>query len=98
MKLDLNGIAAIQQLNKSVATSGSGVQDQTTTPATTTTTDVDRTTFHSGPANVRALVSTALASPEIRQDKVDSVRQSIQDGSYKFDAGKVADAMISSSK
>ena len=98
MTIDLSGIAASPQLTKSaVESTAPSVQDQTTAPAATTT-DVDRTTFQSGPSSVRSLVNTALASPEIRQDKVDSARQAISDGTYKFDAGKVADAMISSSK
>ena len=98
MTIDLSGIAASPQLTKSaVESTAPSVQDQTTAPAATTT-DVDRTTFQSGPSSVHSLVSKALASPEIRQDKVDSARQSISSGTYKFDAGKVADAMISSSK
>jgi flagellar biosynthesis anti-sigma factor FlgM len=99
MTINLAGIGAIPQLNKStVEPTTTSVQDQTPTPVATTTPDVDRTTFQSGPSSVHSLVSKALASPEIRQDKVDSARQSISSGTYKFDAGKVADAMISSSK
>ena len=99
MTIDLGGIAATPQLTRnSVDPTATSVQDQAPTPAAATTTDVDRTTFQSGPSSVRSLVSAALASPEIRQDKVDSARQSISNGTFKFDAGKVADAMISSSK
>lgn len=99
MTIDLGGVAASPQLTKStVESTTTTVKDQTTTPVATTTSDVDRTTFQSGPSNLRSLVSTALASPEIRQDKVDSARQSISDGTFKFDAGKVADAMIASGK
>ena len=99
MTIDLSGIVPIPQLTKStVEPTNTSVQGQTPAPAAMTASDVDRTTFQSGPSNVRALVTTALASPEIRQDKVDSARQSMSDGTYKFDAGKVADAMIASSK
>jgi flagellar biosynthesis anti-sigma factor FlgM len=99
MTINLVGIGASQQLAKStVEPTTTSVQDRTPTPVATTTPDVDRTTFQSGPSNLRSLVSKALASPEIRQDKVDSARQSMTDGTYKFNAGKVADAMISSSK
>jgi len=99
MTIDLSGIAPSPQLSKStVEPTSASVQGQTHAPVATTSSDVDRTTFQSGPSNVRSLVTTALASPEIRQDKVDSARQSMSDGSYKFDAGKVADAMIASSK
>jgi len=99
MTIDLGGITATPPLTRStVAPGANSVQDQATTPAATSTPDMDRTTFQSGSSNVRSLVTTALASPEIRQDKVDSARQAMSDGTYKFDAGKVADAMISSSK
>ncbi len=99
MTINLSGIAPISQLSTSAVESSSAtVAGQSVAPAEKTSADVDRTTFQSGPSNVRSLVTAALASPEIRQDKVDSARQAISDGTYKFDAGKVADAMISGSK
>lgn len=32
--------------------------------------------------------------PEVRQDKVDKIKGDIEDGTYKFDAKKVAEKMI----
>ena len=99
MTIDLRGVTATTQLSQStVDPTATSVQGQTPKPVATTSPDVDRTTFQSSPSTVSALVNTALASPEIRQDKVDSLRQAISNGTYTFDAGKVADAMIASTK
>ncbi len=55
---------------------------------------VDRTTLTSGSGSVSALVSQAMSSPEIRQDKVQSLQQAISSGQYKLDPDQIAGAMI----
>jgi flagellar biosynthesis anti-sigma factor FlgM len=42
-----------------------------------------------------ALASQALQMPEVRQDKVDSLRQSIVSGQYQLDAKASAEGMLS---
>jgi flagellar biosynthesis anti-sigma factor FlgM len=42
-----------------------------------------------------SLASKALDTPEVRQDKVDSLRAAIQNGSYSVDPNQTADAMLS---
>lgn len=54
----------------------------------------DRTTLTSTQQSLNELVSTAMSSPEIRQDRVDSLKQSISDGSYELDPEKIAASMI----
>ena len=54
----------------------------------------DRTTFKSDSASVSSLVSQAMNSPEIRQDRVDQLKQAISGGQYKLDPRAIADAMI----
>ena len=54
----------------------------------------DRATFTSDSASVNSLVSAALASPEIRQDKVDSLRLSVSSGQYELDPAKIAASMV----
>ena len=54
----------------------------------------DRTTLLSDSASSTSLVSTALNSPEVRQDKVDSLAQAIQNGEYELDPAKIASAMV----
>ena len=54
----------------------------------------DRTTFTSDTQSLSSLVSTAMNSPEIRQDKVDSLKESVSNGTYQLDPGKIAASMI----
>lgn len=54
----------------------------------------DRTTLTSTQQSLSGLVSTAMSSPEIRQDRVDSLKQAISDGSYQLDPEKIAASMI----
>jgi negative regulator of flagellin synthesis FlgM len=54
----------------------------------------DRTTLTSDTASVNSLVSLALNSPAIRQDKVDSLRESVNNGTYEVDPSKIASSML----
>lgn len=54
----------------------------------------DRTTFTSDSATVAPLVQNAMSSPEIRQNLVDQLKQSISSGQYKLDPSAIASAMI----
>ncbi|MGA7156975.1 MAG: flagellar biosynthesis anti-sigma factor FlgM [Acidobacteriaceae bacterium] len=53
----------------------------------------DRTSLSSGSTAVASLVSTALGSPEVRQDKIDSLRQAIGNGQYQVDPASIAASM-----
>lgn len=44
--------------------------------------------------SVGALQAKALATPEVRQEKVQALRDAIRSGSYEVDPGKIADAML----
>ena len=46
-------------------------------------------------ASASALATRALETPEVRQDRVDSLRQSIASGRYQLDAQVSAEAMVS---
>jgi negative regulator of flagellin synthesis FlgM len=54
----------------------------------------DRTTLTSTQQSLSELVSTAMSSPEIRQDRVDSLKEAISNGSYTLDPQKIAASMI----
>jgi negative regulator of flagellin synthesis FlgM len=54
----------------------------------------DRTTLSSDSTSADSLAGTALASPEIRQDKVDSLRQAVNSGQYKLDPEQIASSMV----
>jgi flagellar biosynthesis anti-sigma factor FlgM len=54
----------------------------------------DRTTLTSGSGSIDSLVSEAMSSPEIRQDKVASLQQAIGNGQYQLDPVQIAGAML----
>jgi flagellar biosynthesis anti-sigma factor FlgM len=91
MKIEVNSAAASQlppdRGAKQVLNSGL---------AGTQSTTVDRTTFHSDSTSVKALTAQALSSPEVRQDKVDAISESVKSGTYKVDATKIAGAILES--
>jgi flagellar biosynthesis anti-sigma factor FlgM len=54
----------------------------------------DRATLSSDTASVGSLVSTAMNSPEVRQDKVDSLKQAVNNGQYDLNPAKIAASII----
>lgn len=54
----------------------------------------DRTSLSSDSSSVGSLVSTAMSSPEVRADKVASLQQQVQSGTYQLDPEKIAASMI----
>ena len=58
----------------------------------------DKATLSTDKASVDALAAQALSSPEIRQDKVEALRQAIKSGQYKLEPDGIADAMIQESQ
>lgn len=54
----------------------------------------DQTRFSFDQTRLRALETQVLAQPEVRQQKVDLLRQSLGKGEYSVSDGQVADAII----
>jgi len=54
----------------------------------------DTATLTSDSVSIASLVGTALSSPEVRQDKVDSLRLSVSSGQYDIDPEKIAASII----
>jgi len=54
----------------------------------------DRATLTSSSTSVDSLVSTAMSSPEVRQDLVDSLRLSVTSGQYELDPAQIASSML----
>jgi flagellar biosynthesis anti-sigma factor FlgM len=54
----------------------------------------DRTTFQSDTQSLSSLVSAAMGSPEIREDKVASLQQAVSNGTYQLDPNQIAASMI----
>jgi len=44
--------------------------------------------------SLSSLTAQALAAPPVRQDKVEALRQSIQNGEYKVEPDKIARAIL----
>lgn len=92
MQIELNNSLAsllrTDQGVKQVSTSDTAVTQGVTGVAQ------DRTTLHSDSMSVKSLTSQALSSPEVRQNKVDTIRQSVNSGSYQLNATATAGAII----
>jgi negative regulator of flagellin synthesis FlgM len=54
----------------------------------------DTATLSSERVNATSLTARVLASNEIRQDKVEALRQAIQKGDYRIEPSQIAAAMI----
>lgn len=67
-----------------------------TGPTATSFTE-DRATLSNTHTPVQSIVTQALQSPPVRQQKVDALRQQIASGEYKADPGKIAEGIIAES-
>lgn len=98
MKVDLNGANASNlssvtstQHGQTVATSVSNAQNEAEIGE-------DTATLSSGGAHIEALTAKALETSEVRQDKIEALRQAVQSGQYKIEPDKIAQAMIQQSE
>ncbi len=87
MRIDLNSPAVQNsQTERTARTKG-----ERSRPSESATTDSgssqDRVTLSS-------LAAKVLETPEIRREKVDTLRRAVQDGSYSLDSAAIADAML----
>jgi flagellar biosynthesis anti-sigma factor FlgM len=89
MKIDVNSLSA-----NTLPIDRSPKQVSTGNLAATQSVTQDRTTFHSDTQSIQSLTSQAMKTPEIRQDKVDALSQSVKSGQYKPDANQTAGAIL----
>jgi flagellar biosynthesis anti-sigma factor FlgM len=54
----------------------------------------DKASLSTDTLSVSALEAQAMNTPPIRQDKVEALRQSIQNGDYRVEADKIAHAIL----
>ena len=54
----------------------------------------DHATLTSDSTSVGSLATTALKSPEVRQDKVDNLRLVVDSGQYEINPGKIAASIL----
>ncbi len=91
MKIDLNGSTPDPIITPRGNNSG--------TPSTSQVQPggEDTATLSFDHTNIGSLTSQAMASPVVRQDKVDALRQAISTGQYKVEPEQVAGAMLQES-
>jgi flagellar biosynthesis anti-sigma factor FlgM len=51
--------------------------------------------FPEDTVSISSLATRALQTPEVRQEEVDHLQQSVADGSYKLDSAAIAEAILS---
>jgi len=90
MRVDLSQLTAAQLTNEQDTRK---VSDQKT-GASDLSGSEDRTTFTSDSSSVSSLAAKAMNTPEIRENLVASLRQSISSGQYKLDPSAIASSMI----
>ena len=90
MRVDLTNVAASQL----AAEPNAKPVDANNLPASGLSGSEDRATLSSDTQSLSSLVSTALSSPEIRQDKVAGLQQAIGNGTYQLDPNAIAGSMI----
>lgn len=98
MKVDLNSVDT--STLSSVASTQRGQNANAAASATAADAEVgeDKTTLTSDSAGIKALTTKAMESSEVRQDKIEALRQAIKSGQYKLEPDKIAQAMIEQSK
>jgi len=89
MKIDVNSLAANQ-----LSVDRGPKQVSNGSPAGIQSSTEDRTTLRTSNLSVQSLTSQALNTPEIRQDKVDALQQSVSSGQYQVSAKAIASAII----
>jgi flagellar biosynthesis anti-sigma factor FlgM len=88
MQINLNQVSSNEiELDKS--SKGKASQQ----PSSATANVVDRASLKNDSTTVSSLQQQALAVPDVRQDKVDALKQQIQSGQYNDDPAETAKAM-----
>lgn len=76
--------------DKQGVTPGTG----TTETVETERTQDDRVSLSNASRDLQAAEDAVAAVPDVRQDKVDAIKQAVEGGTYEIDPGKIADKML----
>lgn len=96
-KIDLNVSNHVdhQRVNGNTDANKTIQADQSAKPATTgASNEPDKVNVSERAANVGRLTVRASELPDVRQEKVDALRERIQSGNYNPKASDIADAII----
>ena len=88
MRIDLNHIT-LQDLARKEKSRKAGLKDPSASNVE------DKTSLSADTKGIASLQAQALATPAIRQDKVDALRQAIQQGDYRLEPDQIAHAILS---
>jgi flagellar biosynthesis anti-sigma factor FlgM len=95
MRIDLNQTPqALPESSRSGGATGTSAASAETRAAASSVLGEDQAQLSGGHVQVQALVAVALQFPEIRQEKVSTLRQAVEGGSYHPGSQQVADAVF----
>lgn len=92
MKVDLNSVD--QSTLDSVSSAQRNAPSVQSSGSEPVRGDEDAATFSGSSASVDSLVAKALDATSLRADKIEALRQAVQNGTYQVDPGDIAEAMI----
>lgn len=97
MKVDLNSMDSTTLSSVTSAQRGQNANAAASATAAEPEVGEDTATLTSDRASIKALTTKAMESSEVRQDKIEALRQAVQSGQYKIEPDKIAEAMIQQS-
>ena len=90
MRIDLNSILLnATERDDKTRNAGSKAPSATSAPSVE-----DKTSLSVDTLSISSLEAQAMTTPQIRQDKVEALRQSVQNGDYKVEPDKIARAIL----
>jgi len=87
MRIDLNQLSLGNVGNEVNGKKVGGKSSGATSPQ-------DKAIFSSDSLDLASLQAQALAMPPVRQDRVEALRQAIQNGEYQVDPDKIAQSIL----
>lgn len=90
----IDGNAGAQALPEGTRSNSPAPANGNTRLAATSSSNEDQAQLSGAHVQVQALTAQALQLPEIRQEKVNALRQVVQSGNYQPDAGQTAHALF----
>lgn len=94
MKVDLNPVDGATLSSISSTQHGQTATAAASAIAADPEVGEDKTTLSSDSTSIQTLTTKAMESSEVRQDKIEALRQAIKSGQYKIEPDKIAEAMI----
>ena len=93
MRIDLNSIL-LNATERDDKTRNAGSKAPSAPSAPTAPSVEDKTSLSVDTLSISSLEAQAMTTPQIRQDKVEALRQSVQNGDYKVEPDKIARAIL----